>query len=592
MDDATLDISGNADIDGTTNLDAVDIDGAVQIDATFTSGVDGQGYDTKFFGDTSSAYMLWDTSADDLIFAGGAGLIVPDGQFTLGSTAVSSTAAEINLLDAVTRGSILYGNSSGATARLAKGNANEVLTSDGTDIAWAAASGALAGIDDQTSSNDDQLTITDTAIIINEDSDDLDFRVESNGNANMFTVNGGSDLVGVGSDPDLGVGLHIKSADSGASVAGGADELVVEGSGHAGITVASGASSGASLLFANSSGTGRGGLAYYEADNNTYFYSGGDNVANLSDNGSFFLTDDGERTNGGMTTGLTINQAATDDDVFALKSSDVAHGRTSYAETDTYFRIRKSNAANGGVQMTVLSEGDGAGENQLSIHVNGQPTLTTTKGSANWNAAMEHVFFGHDNANSLSDVNANGNIFSIATSKGSGTPYIFGIDEDGDIYQDGSTNNAFDAWDDAALLRSMQLQQSEDHTGRNSLALKDQIVKSRFDSNRYTKEHLEQARLIEVQSDEKWNAGERSLYNETARGYLQTGAIWQNHEMIDALMEAIDAAMTDAGVNNFQTDYVKPRFVARGLPTQILDWNESVPDDIVVPDIAPKAFNS
>ena len=74
LDAATLDISSNADIDGTTNLDAVDIDGAVQIDATFTSGVDGQGYDTKFFGDTASAYMLWDTSADDLVLAGAAGI--------------------------------------------------------------------------------------------------------------------------------------------------------------------------------------------------------------------------------------------------------------------------------------------------------------------------------------------------------------------------------------------------------------------------------------------------------------------------------------------------------------------------------------
>jgi len=46
LDAATLDISGNADIAGTANLDAVDIDGAVQIDATFTSGVDGQGYHT------------------------------------------------------------------------------------------------------------------------------------------------------------------------------------------------------------------------------------------------------------------------------------------------------------------------------------------------------------------------------------------------------------------------------------------------------------------------------------------------------------------------------------------------------------------
>ena len=40
LDATTLDISGNADIDGTTNLDAVDIDGAVQLDSTFTVGVD------------------------------------------------------------------------------------------------------------------------------------------------------------------------------------------------------------------------------------------------------------------------------------------------------------------------------------------------------------------------------------------------------------------------------------------------------------------------------------------------------------------------------------------------------------------------
>ena len=94
-------ISTNLDVDGTTNLDAVDIDGAVQIDATLSVGVDDTGYDVKLFGDTASAFMLWDASADDLILSGAAGLIVPDGQFTLGSTAVTSTAAELNLLDGV-----------------------------------------------------------------------------------------------------------------------------------------------------------------------------------------------------------------------------------------------------------------------------------------------------------------------------------------------------------------------------------------------------------------------------------------------------------------------------------------------------------
>ena len=101
LDAATLDISGNADIDGTTNLDVVDIDGATQIDATVTVGVDDTGYDVKFFGAISGAYMLWDESVDDLILAGAARAVVPEGNLVLGSTAVTSTAAELNLLDGV-----------------------------------------------------------------------------------------------------------------------------------------------------------------------------------------------------------------------------------------------------------------------------------------------------------------------------------------------------------------------------------------------------------------------------------------------------------------------------------------------------------
>ena len=76
--------------------------GAIQNNATITVGVDDTGYDVKFFGDTASAYCLWDTSADDLILAGVAGLVVPDGQLTLGATAVTSTAAELNTLDGFT----------------------------------------------------------------------------------------------------------------------------------------------------------------------------------------------------------------------------------------------------------------------------------------------------------------------------------------------------------------------------------------------------------------------------------------------------------------------------------------------------------
>jgi len=59
---------------------------------------------------------------------------------TLGATAITASGTEINLLDDLTRGSLIYGNASGVTSELVKGAAATVLTSDGTDISWAATS--------------------------------------------------------------------------------------------------------------------------------------------------------------------------------------------------------------------------------------------------------------------------------------------------------------------------------------------------------------------------------------------------------------------------------------------------------------------
>ena len=58
---------------------------------------------------------------------------------------MTASASELHQLDAITRGSILYGNASGETARLAAGGAATVLTSDGTDISWAAAAAGGGG---------------------------------------------------------------------------------------------------------------------------------------------------------------------------------------------------------------------------------------------------------------------------------------------------------------------------------------------------------------------------------------------------------------------------------------------------------------
>ena len=65
-----LTVTRHLDVDGTTNLDAVDIDGNVQIDGTLSVGINDTGYDVKFFGDTDAKYLLWDASADKLIATG------------------------------------------------------------------------------------------------------------------------------------------------------------------------------------------------------------------------------------------------------------------------------------------------------------------------------------------------------------------------------------------------------------------------------------------------------------------------------------------------------------------------------------------
>jgi len=76
-------------------------------------------------------------------------VVIGDGKLVLNATAVSSTAAELNVLDGLNRGHIIVGNASGAPASLAEGSENQVLTINGSgDAVWAAASGGGAAADD------------------------------------------------------------------------------------------------------------------------------------------------------------------------------------------------------------------------------------------------------------------------------------------------------------------------------------------------------------------------------------------------------------------------------------------------------------
>ena len=100
---AGLNAEANLTFDGSTLTNA----GATQLNSTLTVGANDQGYDIIIYGDTASANLTWDTSVDDLIFNGAARIVIPDGQLVLGSTAVSSTAAELNLVDGITAGTVI-----------------------------------------------------------------------------------------------------------------------------------------------------------------------------------------------------------------------------------------------------------------------------------------------------------------------------------------------------------------------------------------------------------------------------------------------------------------------------------------------------
>jgi hypothetical protein len=77
------------------------------------------------------------------------------------------------------------------------------------------------------------------------------------------------------SSKDLGTGLHIKTADSGASVDGSADELVIEGSGNSGLSILSGTSSIGGMVFGDSGSSGKGQVNYHHNGDYMYFVADG-----------------------------------------------------------------------------------------------------------------------------------------------------------------------------------------------------------------------------------------------------------------------------------------------------------------------------
>jgi hypothetical protein len=222
------------------------------------------------------------------------------GTFSLGGTNITTTAAEINLID---------GGTSRGTTALADGDgilindAGTMRMTNVTAVKTYMATAALAGIDDQSSSNDDQLTITDSTVVINEDGDNVDFRVESDTKSHCLFVdasgNSSAGFVSINTDSNFdvnnivpSVGLTINAGNYGAATASAsADELVITNAGSAGMSILTNNDQTGSIYFGDQNDFDVGQIVYDHTSNFMQFTINATEHFRIASDGTLTATD-------------------------------------------------------------------------------------------------------------------------------------------------------------------------------------------------------------------------------------------------------------------------------------------------------------
>ena len=396
----------------------------------------------------------------------------------------------------------------------ADGSANQVIKTDGSGaLSWTTVSAAVTALNNATESE---------LVTVGSTTTELDAESGLTFDGSTLTVTG---TMGVVTAKDLGSGLHVRVSDSGASsVEANGDDLVIETSANTGMTIFSGTSNGGYVNFGDSGGTIQGSVHYDHNTDILWFRSNNGWAASL--NGTIFSVGADESLNGNMTTGVNISQGSADNEIFALKSSDVSHGRTSEAETDSYFIIKKQAAADGGAYIKAFTD-----DNFVCLKVlgyqrdaNGTSPGTGVEGAINW--AVKR----HDGSNSNVNHDTNEIVYSWAAQKSGGGRAVMVLDSDGGLFLDDAVGSAFDDYDDAALLRTFST-----HS-----APADQTIKTEFDKwVGYNFKDLQAARIIsdpdEGDGDPMWNIGQHTK--------LLTGAAVQNRAMIETIKSVVDEMM-------------------------------------------------
>jgi len=234
--------SGAAVLDVLTDLQVTD---TLSVNGTTITLGDGTAEDTKlvYDGNAQDFYIALDDSADDLLIGLGStvgttpiisfdenkDVAIPDGGLTI-TTADNTSQLTLISTDAdASPGPVLdlYRNSGSPADNDSTGRINfQGENSAGETIAYSQVFSSILDVTDGTEdgrykigtmvagSFDSRMDMINTETVFNDDSKDLDFRVESNGNANMLVVDGGSDFVSIGTATDYDAVLNVLSTDN------------------------------------------------------------------------------------------------------------------------------------------------------------------------------------------------------------------------------------------------------------------------------------------------------------------------------------------------------------------------------------------
>lgn len=159
----------------------------------------------------------------------------------------------------------------------------------------------------------------------------------------------------------------------------------------------------------------------------------------------------GDTINANMTTGITINQGAADNEILAFKSSDVAHSGTAFTEADTFATFAKKSATGGGLSIIGFSDTEATtGNSSLELAGFTEDTaLDTTKTTSGLAAIVMRA--GIVSGTTFTAPGADENLLVIRAF--STTRFIFDTEGSGHADVEFTT---FDKHDDIAILDDLE----------------------------------------------------------------------------------------------------------------------------------------